>query len=234
MDATDLRRTRPTELPSALTAIHRTCEPGDKVRTWLPPAAELNRGLLDDLLTGAGFEMARRESRRTSLLRRAWTLPDTLSSRMRLLVCGLNPSPAAADAGIGFARPGNRFWPAAIAAGVVTRDRDPDHALDEHGVGMTDLVKRTTRRADELSAEEYAAGLSRLERLAKWLAPTSICFVGLAGWRVAVDRTARPGWQETALGNSRVYIMPSTSGLNASSQLPDLTAHLREAAAPTE
>ena len=56
---------------------------------------------------------------------RARSLPDTVGPGMRLLVCGLNPSVYSADAGIGFARPGNRFWPAAIAAGIVTVDRDP-------------------------------------------------------------------------------------------------------------
>ena len=53
-------------------------------------------------------------------LTRAALLPDTVGPGMRLLVCGLNPSLHAADAGVGFVRPGNRFWPAAIAAGVVT------------------------------------------------------------------------------------------------------------------
>jgi TDG/mug DNA glycosylase family protein len=47
--------------------------------------------------------------------RRARTLPDTVGPGMRLLVCGLNPSLFAADAGVGYARPGNRFWPAARA-----------------------------------------------------------------------------------------------------------------------
>ncbi len=49
-----------------------------------------------------------------------------------------------ADAGVGFARPGNRYWPAALAAGLVTVDRDARHALVHHGIGMTDLVKRAT------------------------------------------------------------------------------------------
>lgn len=33
-------------------------------------------------------------------------------------------------------------------------DRDPDHAHSHHGMGMTDIAKRTTRRADELSASQ--------------------------------------------------------------------------------
>jgi TDG/mug DNA glycosylase family protein len=150
---------------------------------------------------------------------------------MRMLVCGLNPSLYAADAGLGFARPGNRFWPAALAAGVVSVDRDPDHALRLHGVGMTDLVKRATVRADELSAAEYRAGFARVERLVTWLRPGVVCFVGLAGWRVAVDRRAEPGVQAITVGGAGVYVMPSTSGLNARSPLSLLTAHLRAAAA---
>ncbi len=146
---------------------------------------------------------------------RARTLPDTVGPGMRLLVCGLNPSVYSADAGVGFARPGNRFWPAALAAGLVTVDRDPRHALIEHGIGMTDLVKRATPRADELTRDEYRAGLARVERLVAWLQPGAVCFVGLAGWRAAVDRKAVAGEQPDGIGGRPVYVMPSTSGLNA-------------------
>jgi TDG/mug DNA glycosylase family protein len=101
---------------------------------------------------------------------------------MRLLLCGLNPSPASVEAGVGFARPGNRFWPAAHAAGLATKDRDPRHALLIDGLGMTDLVKRPTRTAAELTTEEYRAGLHRVQRLVEWLQPGVVCFIGLAGW----------------------------------------------------
>jgi hypothetical protein len=56
-----------------------------------------------------------------------------------------------------------------------------------------------------------------------------LCFVGLAGWRAAVDRNASPGWQPREIGGQPAYVMPSTSGLNASAQLPDLIGHFREA-----
>jgi TDG/mug DNA glycosylase family protein len=158
---------------------------------------------------------------------------------MRLLVCGLNPSVYSADAGVGFARPGNRFWPAARLAGIVTRDRDPAHALREHGIGMTDVVKRATARADELTTDEYRGGFERLDALCGWLRPAAICFVGLAGWRAAVDRRAVAGPQDRAVGGRPVYLMPSTSGLNARTPPAVLADHLRaaltlaEAAGPT-
>lgn len=191
------------------------------------------------VLEGAGFDIEitiepSRDGHQPHLWatgHRRRTLPDTVGPGMRLLVCGLNPSLHAADAGIGFVTPGNRFWPAAVAAGLVTRDRDPFHALDAHGIGMTDLAKRATRRADELSSDEYRDGLGRVEHLVRWLSPGAICFVGLAGYRVAIDRRAQAGPQSVTLGGRPVYVMPSTSGLNAHSRLEDLTVHLRAASA---
>jgi double-stranded uracil-DNA glycosylase len=159
------------------------------------------------------------------------TLADVVGPGMRLLVCGLNPSLRAADAGVGFAGPGNRFWPAALAAGLISVDRDPTHALAKHGIGMTDQVKRATRAVDELTTEEFREGIGRLDRLVRWLQPSATCFVGLGGWRAAFGSRARPGAQAQLVGGRPVYVMPSTSGLNARTTLSDLTAHLRDAIA---
>ncbi len=95
---------------------------------------------------------------------------------------------------------------------------------------MTDLVKRATPRAAELTTAEFRHGLARLDRLCTLLEPEAVLVVGLAGWRAAVDRKATPGWQERRLGPSPVYVMPSTSGLNAGTSLADLVTHLQAAA----
>ena len=179
----------------------------------------------EDIAVGAGFTIES-TSAAGATLRRRHTLADTVATGMRLLICGLNPSPYSAEVGIGFGRPGNRFWPAALAAGLVSADRDPVHALEVDGVGMTDLAKRPTRTAAELDDDEYRNGLARVERLTVWLAPAAICAVGLAGWRAVVDRRATAGVQDRWLGGRPVYLMPSTSGLNAHARLADLTEHL--------
>ena len=189
---------------------------------------------LRDVLVGAGFEVVASEVEgdvvRASA-RRARSLADTVGAGMRLLVCGLNPSVFSADRGVGYARPGNRFWPAAVAAGLVRRPLDARHALVADGVGITDLCKRATVASAELSADEYREGAGRVERLVRWLAPRAVCFVGLEGWRAAVDRRAVAGPQPDGFGGRPAYVMPSTSGLNAHSRLDDLVAHLRAAAA---
>jgi len=245
---------RSAEVPAALAELHHalalgapveaTFFGGDREGRGVFPDDDLpgrwfstwSRQRLADVVIGAGFHLDELEQATgpdgvgfTVRATRVRSLPDTVGAGLRLLVCGLNPSLHAADAGVGFVGPGNRFWPAALAAGLATVDRDPRHALRHHGLGMTDLVKRATPRAAELTAEEYRDGLARVERLCAWLQPGAVCFVGLAGWRAAVDRRAQPGWQARDLGGVRAYVMPSTSGLNAATPLADLAAHLRAA-----
>lgn len=238
----DLHRSLRVDAPVNLTLFGGDAErdgafadddfPGRLFAVW-------SRERVEGVVTGAGFgidDFVEHRSDKGEVMfevraTRLRTLPDTVGAGMRLLVCGLNPSVYAADAGIGFARPGNRYWPAAIEAGIVTRARDPLDALRRHGVGMTDLVKRATVAASELVAAEYRDGFARVERLVEWLQPRAIVFVGLAGWRVAVDRGAVAGVQERTVAGTPVYLMPSTSGLNAHARLDELTEHLRAAAA---
>jgi len=195
------------------------------------------RGLLAAVIEGAGFvdvHLEVRDERADDvryliLARTNETLADTVGPGMRMLCVGLNPSPMSAQLGMGFARPGNRFWPAALRAGIVTRDRDSIDALVTHGIGMTDLVKRPTRGAAELSTEEYHHGIERLTLLCEWLQPESVCMIGLAGWRAAVNRKAVAGWQPTDLGGRPVYVMPNPSGLNAHDTVDTLAVHLAAA-----
>jgi TDG/mug DNA glycosylase family protein len=206
--------------------------PGRWFAGWQPEA-------LADVVAGAGFDVRSSvvgdESDVVRVVAvRMRSLPDTVGPGMRLLVCGLNPSVYAADRGVGFARRTNRFWQAAVTAGVVTQPYDPVHALAAHGVGMTDMLKRATVGSRELSVDEYRSGAARVERLVRWLQPRAVCFVGLEGWRAAVDRRAVAGWQPDGFGGVPAYAMPSTSGLNTHSSVATLAAHLAAAVHPPE
>lgn len=189
---------------------------------------------LVDVVRGAGFEevtVERFEQQLAVSAVRARALADTVRPGLRLLLVGLNPSLVAADAGYGFAGPSNRFWPALAAAGIHQGARNPRLLATELGIGMTDLAKRATRRADEVHGDEFVQGLARINRLATWLTPDVVCFVGLAGWRAAVDRRAQPGWQERPVGGRPAYVMPNPSGLNAHETVDSLAAHFRVARA---
>ena len=214
--------------PRELARLHQSLTPGERVRIELPAPGAAER--LRARLHGAGFEAIRRRADALHALR-GFTLPDYVGARMRLLLCGLNPSPWSAETGVPFGRPGNRFWPAARAAGLLERDRDPFAALAA-GVGFTDLVKRATPGAHELAREEYARGLRRVRALVREWRPGAVCFVGLEGWRAIEDRRARAGWLEHDFEGRPAYLMPSTSGRNAHADLGQLTAHLRSAGGP--
>ena len=216
-------------LPVALVGLHRATSVGVAVRIRVGGGWDPVR--LQRVVEGAGFSFDGRTTgtrgRVDIAATRLRTLPDTVGPGMVTLLVGLNPSELSADRGIPFARPGNRFWPAALASGLVTRDRDPDRALRADGVGMTDLVKRATARADQLTADEYRTGAARVEALVAWLEPRSVCFVGLSGYRIAVDRAAVAGWQTRTFGGRPAYVMPNPSGINAHATPALLTEHLR-------
>ena len=213
------------ELPLALADLHRRLEVDTTIRIrHVTHDDDGSAPPLGSLMLGGGFDATR--ARNT--YRRMRTLPDYLGPNMQILLVGLNPSVYSADAGVGFARPGNRFWPAILAAGLVDLPREPRRALVDHGLGMTDLVKRATQRAAELDAGEFEAGYERVHTLVRWLRPKVVCFVGLSGWRSAVDRHAVAGVQPQPIDASVVYVMPNPSGLNAHATVESLADHFRE------
>jgi len=219
--------------PESLRALHHRLAVGEPVvvRAAGRGAAAWAVRRLADCLGGAGFtHVAVTDGEPSAMAVRARSLADSVRPGLRLLCIGLNPSLVAADAGVGYAGATNRFWPAAVAAGLVPRPRDVDAALAA-GVGMTDLVKRATPRADALHPTEYAVGAARVERLVSWLRPEVVAFVGLTGYRSAVDRLATVGFQADGFGGRPAYVLPSTSGANAHATLADLVGHLRAATA---
>ena len=224
-----------TDLPRALAELHLAVPAGAAVRCSVDSGAPDRMPPLGDVLVGAGFVVERTRRPRAGGMvaeaRRDRTLPDFVGGGMRMLVCGLNPSVVSADAGFGFAGATNRFWAGAVAARVVTHPRHPLLTLAEDRIGMTDLVKRATPNADTLSAGEYQAGAERVQRMVHWLQPGVVLFVGLAGWRAAVDRHAQPGPQPSPFGGAPAYVMPSTSGRNARTSPAELAAHMRRALA---
>ena len=69
-----------------------------------------------------------------------------------------------------------------------------------------------------------------MARTVAWLHPTAVCFVGLSGYRDAIDRKAMAGWQPEPFGGRPAYVMPNTSGVNGHVKPADLAGHLRAAA----
>jgi len=166
------------------------------------------------------------------------TLPDIMGDDLAVLFVGINPGLVSAATGHHFARPGNRFWPVLHDAGFTPRLLRPDEqgVLPYLGLGITNLVARTTATAAELSHEELRAGGERLVVLTERIRPRFVAFLGITTYRAAFGRKdAVVGEQEAEIAGARTWVLPNPSGLNAGwsrARLTDAYTALRRAALP--
>ena len=174
---------------------------------------------------------------------RSRTVPDVLPGPddppLAVLFCGINPGLVTALTGHHFGRPGNRFWPALHRSGFTPRLLRPAEQgeLRRLGLGITNMAPRATARADELTDDEVRAGGVRLRALVAATRPRWLAVVGITAYRVAFAAPrAAVGPQDATVGDTRVWLLPNPSGLNAHWQLPHLAAEfarLRAAALPS-
>jgi TDG/mug DNA glycosylase family protein len=154
-------------------------------------------------------------------------IPDILASRLAVVFCGINPGLWSAATAHHFARPGNRFWPALHRGGFTSRQLDPaeQESMLTYGLGITNLVARGTARADELTAAELAAGAELLADKVMRLRPAWLAVLGVTAYRSAYGRRhAAVGRQPDRIGDTRLWILPNPSGLNAHYTLDRLSA----------
>lgn len=180
---------------------------------------------------GPDLPKPRRPSREELLAARDKTVPDVIAPGLRVLFCGINPGLYTAAIGHHFGRPGNRFWPALHRSGFTDRQLDPseERELLAYGWGITNVVERATATADEVSAEELAAGGRQLEAKVREYRPRWVAVLGIGAWRTAFGRPrAVLGRQEETLAGASVWVLPNPSGLNAHYRLEGLAAMFRE------
>jgi TDG/mug DNA glycosylase family protein len=152
------------------------------------------------------------------------TIEDIIGPDLKVLFCGINPGLYSGATGLHFARPGNRFWKVLYGAGFTDRLLDPSEEAEllGNGYGITCFVSRTTARADELSKEEFVeGGMILLDKLQIYK-PKMLAVLGLGAYRTAFDRPkAKVGLQQETFGDTRIWLLPNPSGLNANYQLAD-------------
>lgn len=180
-----------------------------------------------------GFTRAELESFRDA------EVPDLVGPGVRLLFVGINPGLWTAATQTHFAHPGNRFYPALLTAGIIDReidrrngmaDIDRQHLL-ERGIGITNLVRRATARASELTASELRDGADELRAVVRVLQPTVVAVAGITAYRTAfLDRGAQMGRQPEPLEGAEVWVVPNPSGLNAHETIDSLAVAYRAAA----
>lgn len=173
-------------------------------------------------MTGPRFSRAELESFRDA------EVPDLLAGPAdpptRLLFVGINPGLWTAATQTHFAHPGNRFYPALLRAGVIEEPVDAAAGMSEQdrdrfrarGIGITNLVRRATVKASELTAAELREGGAALVRLVERVRPRVVAVAGITAYRQAFGLPkAVPGRQPEPIGPAELWVVPNPSGLNA-------------------
>jgi len=165
---------------------------------------------------------------------RGRSIPEFVPEHPRLLFVGINPGLWTAATGAPFARPGNRFYPALVAAGIIPRlPRIPDSGMPDEdremffgaGIGITSIVHRATARGDELTAAELRDGAARLTADAARWRPRVVAILGLTAYRQGFARPrATAGRQAESIGGAPLWVLPNPSGLNAHETIASLAA----------
>ena len=144
-------------------------------------------------------------------------LPDVLAPGLRIVFCGINPGRVSAAAGAHYANPRNDFWRLLYAANLTPRllAAAEQHLALEHGLGLTNAVARMTPGSGDLRRSDYARSATRLTKIARDLRPAWIAFVGKAAYEGTFGERATHGPQARRLGDTQLFVLPSTSPANA-------------------
>jgi TDG/mug DNA glycosylase family protein len=144
-------------------------------------------------------------------------VPDYLANNLDILFVGFNPSVLSGETGHHFANPNNRFWKILYGAGLTPQMYQPveDQNLLKLGYGLTNIVERPTKAADEITKEEYKKGREILKKKISQYKPRFVCYVGKGVYQEFSKKKEIPwGLQnESVIPGSRDFVAPSSSGL---------------------
>ena len=157
-------------------------------------------------------------------------LPDFLRPGLDLVVVGINPGTKSAATGHHYAGPGNHFWPLLYESGLVSERLSyaEDQRVLEWGIGLTNMVDRPSASISDLSLDELRDGAVRLRAKIDQYEPRVTCFNGKRIYEVFAAHTCTFGTQPERVGDSIIYVMPSTSARTASYQRADKLRYFQD------
>ncbi len=135
-----------------------------------------------------------------------------------MVFCGSAVGAASARRGAPYAGPGNKFWPMLAETGVTPRRLAPEEyrELLGLGVGLTDLNKTESGADSDLTrgADDAAAVVDKIARYRPALWAFAAKRPAAVFLRYAFDqRSVAYGLQPQAIGATRLFVLPSPSGL---------------------
>lgn len=142
-------------------------------------------------------------------------LPDLLQKRLKIVFCGTAAGNKSAERKAYYAGAGNLFYQTLANCGFTPRILKPEEfpELLQYGIGLTDLVKSHFGMDRDLKQEHYDTK-SFEDKILKYQ-PQLVCFNGKEAAKVYFNfkntKQVSYGLQEKAIGNTKLYVAPSTS-----------------------
>jgi TDG/mug DNA glycosylase family protein len=156
---------------------------------------------------------------------------DILARGLDVVFCGMNPATTAAVDGHNFSNRSNRFWSVLHLAGFTDRRLQPEdeRRLLDYGCGITAVVSRPTRRASDVSTDEFRRARPAFEAKVRRYAPHAIAFLGKRAL-AAMTGTSKIPWGPYVAGfaDTTAWVLPNPSGLNRGFALGDLVVAYSE------
>ena len=140
-------------------------------------------------------------------------VPDVLKPGLSVVFCGTALGAASYEQRAYYAKPGNRFWPTLHEIGLTPRRLAPEEfpTVTEYGIGLTDVCKSAWGQDADLASGDFDP--DALRRKITEFAPQYLAFTSK---RAAAEFLGRPvdyGLLMDRIEETRVFVLPSTSGL---------------------
>lgn len=142
-------------------------------------------------------------------------LQDLLKQSLDIVFCGTAVGTASAKRKAYYAGPGNQFYSILFKVGLTPMQLQPKEytKLLEYNIGLTDMVKKVSGNDDELVESDF--DVQGFKNSILKYQPKIVCFNGKKSASVFFDTKTKNvtyGMQSEKIGNTKLYVAPSTSG----------------------
>ena len=151
-------------------------------------------------------------------------LSDLLQHSLRLVLCGTAAGTTSAAERAYYAHPQNKFWKILHETRLTPEQLQPRQyrSLLQHGIGLTDLVKVAAGMDRATLPRLSIADRARLNNAIATFRPRFLAFTSKTAGQKFFGGTRDYGEQREAIGDTRVWILPSTSGAANGSWRPEV------------
>ena len=152
-------------------------------------------------------------------------LPDVLQSSLRAVLCGTAVGTASAKAGAYYAHRQNKFWKILHETGLTPELLRPAQyrELLNYGIGLTDFVKTHSGMDHQIPLTKLAEdSRGRLRASMLKFRPAFLAFTSKTGGQQFLGGLREYGEQTERIGDTRIWILPSTSGAANGSWRPEV------------